>query len=164
MERCQHLIFVLIVLQNIDTLERIAGVPDERFVEAHGTFHTAHCMECKKLYPQEWVKRKVSWAQSTRLSLITVIWDYLGLKEIPHLGPVPQSPIGLMDEVRNFLTSLFLNMRRILQRNAYIAMLKARRTVVVIFRWKSCSCWIKNRDEVEEFHYTFEEPGPGFLC
>lgn len=42
--------------QNIDTLERVAGVPDSKLVEAHGTFHTGHCMHCKKEYSQEWMK------------------------------------------------------------------------------------------------------------
>ena len=30
-------------LQNIDTLERAAGVPEELLVEAHGSFATAKC-------------------------------------------------------------------------------------------------------------------------
>lgn len=30
--------------QNIDTLERIAGIPDDKLVEAHGTFFTNHCL------------------------------------------------------------------------------------------------------------------------
>lgn len=42
--------------QNIDTLERMAGVPPEALVEAHGTYATAHCMDCKKEYTREFVK------------------------------------------------------------------------------------------------------------
>lgn len=42
--------------QNIDTLERIAGIPDEKIVEAHGTFYTNHCLECRKEYSMEWMK------------------------------------------------------------------------------------------------------------
>ena len=34
--------------QNIDGLERIAGVPTEKLVESHGTFYSAHCTACKK--------------------------------------------------------------------------------------------------------------------
>jgi NAD+-dependent protein deacetylase sirtuin 2 len=30
--------------QNIDMLERLAGVPEEYIVEAHGSFHKAHCV------------------------------------------------------------------------------------------------------------------------
>ncbi|KAI0074023.1 NAD-dependent deacetylase sirtuin-2 [Panus rudis PR-1116 ss-1] len=36
--------------QNIDTLERLAGVPPDRIVEAHGSFATQHCIDCKAPY------------------------------------------------------------------------------------------------------------------
>jgi len=42
--------------QNIDTLERHAGVSDEKLVEAHGAFHTGHCIKCRREYAQEWIK------------------------------------------------------------------------------------------------------------
>lgn len=45
--------------QNIDTLERVAGITDEKIVEAHGSFHTAHCIKCKKEYSQEWIKNLI---------------------------------------------------------------------------------------------------------
>lgn len=45
--------------QNIDTLERVAGIKDKKLVEAHGTFHTSHCLECHKVYTQEWIKEKI---------------------------------------------------------------------------------------------------------
>ena len=32
--------------QNIDTLERLAGVPEELIVEAHGSFANQHCIDC----------------------------------------------------------------------------------------------------------------------
>ncbi|XP_013413830.1 NAD-dependent protein deacetylase sirtuin-3 [Lingula anatina] len=32
--------------QNIDGLERLAGIPSEKLVEAHGTFSTATCIRC----------------------------------------------------------------------------------------------------------------------
>ncbi|KAG0164791.1 NAD-dependent protein deacetylase sirtuin-2 [Apophysomyces sp. BC1034] len=35
--------------QNIDTLERLAGVPDEKLVEAHGSFATASCVKCRRV-------------------------------------------------------------------------------------------------------------------
>ncbi|KAK9356093.1 DHS-like NAD/FAD-binding domain-containing protein [Lipomyces doorenjongii] len=34
--------------QNIDTLERIAGVSDDKIVEAHGSFAENHCIDCGK--------------------------------------------------------------------------------------------------------------------
>uniref|UniRef100_H2ZEV4 NAD-dependent protein deacetylase n=1 Tax=Ciona savignyi TaxID=51511 RepID=H2ZEV4_CIOSA len=45
--------------QNIDTLERVAGVSGDKLVEAHGTFHTSHCVDCAKEFSQEWVKDKI---------------------------------------------------------------------------------------------------------
>ncbi|XP_055371739.1 NAD-dependent protein deacetylase Sirt2 [Condylostylus longicornis] len=45
--------------QNIDTLERIAGIPAEKLVEAHGTFFTNHCLNCYKEYSMEWAKEKI---------------------------------------------------------------------------------------------------------
>uniref|UniRef100_A0A182JX08 Deacetylase sirtuin-type domain-containing protein n=1 Tax=Anopheles christyi TaxID=43041 RepID=A0A182JX08_9DIPT len=45
--------------QNIDTLERIAGINEEKIVEAHGTFYTNHCLECKTAYSLEFVKEKI---------------------------------------------------------------------------------------------------------
>eukprot|EP00124_Ichthyophonus_hoferi_P005095 Ihof_evm2s665 gene=Ihof_evmTU2s665 len=42
--------------QNIDTLERMAGIDGDLLVEAHGSFNTAHCIMCKKAYKDEYVK------------------------------------------------------------------------------------------------------------
>jgi len=45
--------------QNIDTLDRLAGVSDEKIVEAHGAFNTGHCIKCRKEYSQEWIKELI---------------------------------------------------------------------------------------------------------
>ncbi|KAJ2549503.1 NAD-dependent protein deacetylase sirtuin-2, partial [Coemansia sp. RSA 1836] len=47
--------------QNIDCLERSAGIDPELIVEAHGSFHTAHCIgrKCRKEYSQAWVKERI---------------------------------------------------------------------------------------------------------
>lgn len=47
--------------QNIDTLERVAGLEGEDLIEAHGTFHTSHCVSflCRKEYSMEWMKDKL---------------------------------------------------------------------------------------------------------
>ena len=42
--------------QNIDTLERVAGLDGDKIIEAHGTFHTAHCLECGDEFSQDMVK------------------------------------------------------------------------------------------------------------
>ncbi|KAI4639913.1 hypothetical protein J4E93_008712 [Alternaria ventricosa] len=39
--------------QNIDCLEREAGVPGDKIIEAHGSFATQCCIDCKKSYPKE---------------------------------------------------------------------------------------------------------------
>lgn len=45
--------------QNIDTLERIAGIDEEKLVEAHGTFYTNHCVDCNDEYSMEWAKKEI---------------------------------------------------------------------------------------------------------
>jgi len=50
--------------QNIDTLEREAGIPGDKLVEAHGTFHTSHCLKCRKEYTLEWMKAQINTAKA----------------------------------------------------------------------------------------------------
>lgn len=45
--------------QNIDTLERFAGVEDEFIVEAHGSFAKNHCIDCNHEMSSEVVKQHV---------------------------------------------------------------------------------------------------------
>lgn len=44
--------------QNIDGLERQAGLPEDKLIEAHGSFVSAHCIGCRKEYTQEYMKGK----------------------------------------------------------------------------------------------------------
>jgi NAD-dependent histone deacetylase SIR2 len=44
-----HMLFT----QNIDCLEREAGVPSEKIVEAHGSFATQRCIDCRTPYPDD---------------------------------------------------------------------------------------------------------------
>uniref|UniRef100_A0A6B0VB07 Putative sirtuin 5 n=1 Tax=Ixodes ricinus TaxID=34613 RepID=A0A6B0VB07_IXORI len=48
--------------QNIDGLERVAGVPIEKIVEAHGTFHTSHCInpKCNRIFTLSWLRDKIA--------------------------------------------------------------------------------------------------------
>lgn len=45
--------------QNIDGLERVAGIPGSKLVEAHGTFSSAHCVKCGAAYPDHYVHNKI---------------------------------------------------------------------------------------------------------
>jgi NAD+-dependent protein deacetylase sirtuin 2 len=47
--------------QNVDGLERVAGVPEEKIVEAHGTCRTSHCInpKCSKAYSLTWLKERI---------------------------------------------------------------------------------------------------------
>ncbi|KAF5344878.1 hypothetical protein D9758_011565 [Tetrapyrgos nigripes] len=44
----EHGLLSLCLTQNIDTLERRAGVPDHKIVEAHGSFATQRCLKCRR--------------------------------------------------------------------------------------------------------------------
>ncbi|KAL8781096.1 MAG: hypothetical protein Q9213_006154 [Squamulea squamosa] len=45
--------------QNIDCLERAAGVPDDKIIEAHGSFARQRCIDCKTEYPDDLMKQAV---------------------------------------------------------------------------------------------------------
>jgi NAD-dependent histone deacetylase SIR2 len=45
--------------QNIDCLEREAGLPGHMIVEAHGSFATQSCIECKAAYPEDLMKEAI---------------------------------------------------------------------------------------------------------
>lgn len=45
--------------QNIDTLERLAGLPPDKLVEAHGSFASATCTRCSATYDAQWVQRAI---------------------------------------------------------------------------------------------------------
>lgn len=54
----KHMLQMLFT-QNIDCLERRAGVPAEKIVEAHGSFATQRCIDCKTEYPADLMKEAV---------------------------------------------------------------------------------------------------------
>ncbi|XP_026167249.1 NAD-dependent protein deacetylase sirtuin-3 [Mastacembelus armatus] len=45
--------------QNIDGLEKVCGIPDDKLVEAHGSFATASCHLCYTPYPPEEAKHAI---------------------------------------------------------------------------------------------------------
>jgi NAD-dependent histone deacetylase SIR2 len=46
--------------QNIDCLEREAGVPGDMIIEAHGSFASQRCIDCKETYPDADMHEKVA--------------------------------------------------------------------------------------------------------
>lgn len=48
-----------IYTQNIDTLERQAGIDSKYIIEAHGSFASNHCIECNKQFDMEYFKSKI---------------------------------------------------------------------------------------------------------
>lgn len=46
--------------QNVDTLERQAGLPGDAIVEAHGSFATAHCLNCRQEYQAEELRPRIA--------------------------------------------------------------------------------------------------------
>jgi len=46
--------------QNIDCLEREAGVPGDKIVEAHGSFATQRCIDCGLEYPEDRMKEAIA--------------------------------------------------------------------------------------------------------
>ncbi|KAK5119480.1 hypothetical protein LTR85_007580 [Meristemomyces frigidus] len=45
--------------QNIDCLEREAGVSDDKIIEAHGSFARQSCIDCSQPYPEENIKEHI---------------------------------------------------------------------------------------------------------
>ncbi|XP_030370229.1 NAD-dependent protein deacetylase Sirt2 [Scaptodrosophila lebanonensis] len=45
--------------QNIDTLDRLTGLPEQKIIEAHGSFYTNHCTKCRKAYDMAWMKEQI---------------------------------------------------------------------------------------------------------
>ena len=45
--------------QNIDCLDREAGVPEDKIVEAHGSFASQSCIECRTPYPNDLMKKAI---------------------------------------------------------------------------------------------------------
>ncbi|KAA3676257.1 NAD-dependent deacetylase sirtuin 2 [Paragonimus westermani] len=45
--------------QNCDNLERLSGLPEKKFIEAHGTFNTGHCISCHKEHTFAYMKDEI---------------------------------------------------------------------------------------------------------
>ena len=51
----EHKLLRRVFTQNIDTLETVAGLEKSRIVEAHGSFGSAHCLDCRRVASREYV-------------------------------------------------------------------------------------------------------------
>ncbi|KAI1436411.1 DHS-like NAD/FAD-binding domain-containing protein [Xylaria sp. CBS 124048] len=49
----------MIFTQNIDCLERAAGVPPDLIIEAHGSFATQRCIDCRQPFPDAEMRQSV---------------------------------------------------------------------------------------------------------
>lgn len=67
----------LITLQNIDGLERVAGIDPDLLMEAHGSNQVGHCMECSKKYTNLWIR-----GQGIPLILKTAVSFYFACRLI----------------------------------------------------------------------------------
>lgn len=61
----KELLFKLFT-QNIDCLEREAGVPDDLIVEAHGSFARQSCIDCHAPYPTDLMREQIDKKQVPR--------------------------------------------------------------------------------------------------
>ncbi|KAI0172576.1 NAD-dependent deacetylase sirtuin-2 [Hypoxylon sp. FL1284] len=56
----------MLFTQNIDCLERAAGVPADRIVEAHGSFATQRCVDCRAPFPDDQMREHVGRGEAPR--------------------------------------------------------------------------------------------------
>ena len=52
-------ILLKLFTQNIDCLERTVGVPDDKIVEAHGSFARQSCVDCHTSFPEDLMKQAI---------------------------------------------------------------------------------------------------------
>ncbi|XP_014388629.1 PREDICTED: NAD-dependent protein deacetylase sirtuin-2 isoform X2 [Myotis brandtii] len=113
--------------QNIDTLERVAGLEPEDLVEAHGTFYTSHCISplCRKEYTLSWMKdivffgenlpaRFFSCIQSDFLNVDLLIIMGTSLQVQPFASLISKAPLStprlLINKEKTGQTDPFLGM------------------------------------------------------
>ncbi|KAI1645770.1 NAD-dependent deacetylase sirtuin-2 [Daldinia loculata] len=56
----------MLFTQNIDCLERVAGVPSEKIVEAHGSFAKQRCIDCRTEFPDDLMREHVKRGEAPR--------------------------------------------------------------------------------------------------
>lgn len=65
-------------IQNIDTLERVAGLEGDDLIEAHGTFYTSHCVSfcCRKEYNLDWMKGAFAFIGRGGALITHLLWGF----------------------------------------------------------------------------------------
>lgn len=104
-----------IYTQNIDALEHIGGVPEEKIIEAHGTFHKNHCVNCQKEYSLDWLKNQLFGNRKTGEKFLAddpdyvpkwlINREYFKFKCYQNLA---KNARGLLDRISFSLVRLFL--------------------------------------------------------
>jgi len=56
--------------QNIDNLEFLAGIKDDKIVAAHGSNHTSTCLNCKKKYDHQWIIERIKSNYTNNINLV----------------------------------------------------------------------------------------------
>ncbi len=93
--------------QNIDTLERVAGVSPDKIVEAHGSFGEAACIACEEPFPIAEVERLIFSDGGARVPRceacgglvkprITFFGENLPERFFQHLPDLPQAEVLLV--------------------------------------------------------------------
>ncbi|XP_076121816.1 NAD-dependent protein deacetylase sirtuin-3 [Alosa pseudoharengus] len=117
--------------QNIDGLERMCGIPEDKLVEAHGSFDTASCHLCYTPYPSEEAKRAImcgsvptcSFCQATVKPDVVFFGEDLPQKYFQHTTDFPKADLlmimgtslqiepfaSLVNTVRSTVPRLLLN-------------------------------------------------------
>lgn len=117
--------------QNIDGLERMCGIPEDKLVEAHGSFDTASCHLCYTPYPSEEAKRAImsgsvptcSFCQATVKPDVVFFGEDLPQKYFQHTTDFPNADLlmimgtslqiepfaSLVNTVRSTVPRLLLN-------------------------------------------------------
>lgn len=86
--------------QNIDTLERKAGVPAEKLVEAHGTLSSQRCIDCELEFPNDLFKEAVR-TQTPATCLNKECGGYIKPDTVFFGQSLPKRFFKELQEVRN---------------------------------------------------------------
>ncbi|EGG12163.1 uncharacterized protein MELLADRAFT_27327, partial [Melampsora larici-populina 98AG31] len=89
-----------VLTQNVDTLERLAGVSEELIVEAHGSFAEAHCLNCRHKMSLEEMKPLLSigepiWCKMKSLVKPDIVFfgESLPQRFFSHLSDLPEADL-----------------------------------------------------------------------